>query len=282
MKAFNKWTINNCLAFIVAAIVLGLLSSTPVLSDENDRFELSAGGYAVFQYDSAVSLTATKAGVGISFSPRDTLGLDSEQTVFRMDGRYWFKPNHALTFSWYRISSRNRKTLLDDIEWVDDDGNTVVIPTGTSVSSSLGYDIYKIGYLWSFYQSDKVELAAGAGLHVANIGLGLSAQSGLFDNDLRKAESDLPMPVLSFALEYSVTPRFDWYVKTQLFSLELGEWRGLYSDFQLGIDYQLFEHIGVGAALGSNSLEVVREYDNTRFGFDNRVSGLHVFVFANF
>jgi hypothetical protein len=282
MKAFNKWAINNCLALMVAAVVLGLLSSAPALPDENDRFELSAGGYAVFQYDSAVSLTATEAGVGISFSPRDTLGLNSEQTVFRMDGRYWFKPNHAMTFSWYRISSRNRKTLLDDIEWVDDDGNTVVIPIGTSVSSSLGYDIYKLGYLWSFYQSEKVELAAGAGLHIAHIGLGLSAQSGLFDDELRKAESDLPMPVLSFALEYSVTPRFDWYIKTQLFSLELGEWRGLYSDVQLGIDYQLFEHIGVGAALGSNALEVVREYDNMRFGFDNRVSGLHVFVFANF
>ncbi len=103
--------------------------------------ELAAGGYAVFQYDSAVSPTELNVGVGISFSPRDTLGLGGEQTVFRLDGRHHFTPNHALTFSWYRISSKSNKTLLDDIDWVDDDGNTVTTPTGTGVNFSLGYGI---------------------------------------------------------------------------------------------------------------------------------------------
>ena len=265
----------------VAAIMISL-GSAPALADDYDKFELSAGGYAVFKYDSAVSLTATNVGAGITFSPRDTLGLNSEDTVFRIDGRYRFNANHALTISWYRLSSKSNKTLLDDIEWVDEDGNTVIIPTGTRVSSSFGYDVFKLGYQWTFYQTDKVELTTGAGLHWANLGLKLSAESGLFDAELREAESDLPMPVVSFGIDYSITPRFDWYIKTQIFALELGEWSGLYSDFQLGVDYQLFEHVGVGAALGSNGLEVIREYDNTRFDFDNRISGMFLFVSASF
>jgi hypothetical protein len=252
------------------------------VADEYDRFDLSAGGYVVYEYDSAVSLTATNAGIGISFSPRDTLGLDSEQTVFRLDGRYRFKPNHAMTLSWYRLSSNGDRTLLDDVEWVDENGNTVVIPTGTKIGSSFGYDVFKVGYQWSFYQSEKVELTAGAGLHLANIGLKLFAESGLFDAELREAKSNLPLPVASFGLDYSVTPKFDWYLKAQLFSLELGEWKGLYSDVQLGVSYQLIEHVGVGFALGSNALDIVREYDSTRFGFDNRISGLYLYVSANF
>jgi hypothetical protein len=92
------------------------------------------------------------------------------------------------------------------------------------------------------------------------------------------------MPVASFGLEYSVTPKFEWYLDAQLFALDLGEWRGIYSDFQLGVEYQLFEHVGAGVALGSNSLEVVREYDSddVRFDYDNRVSGLYFFLTANF
>jgi hypothetical protein len=254
------------------------------MSGEADKFELSAGGYAVFQYDSVVSLTETSLGVGISFSPRDTLGLKGEQTVFRLDGSYHFNPKHALTFTWYRINSSNSKVLLDDIEWVDEDGNTVTIPTGTSVSSSLGYDIYKLGYLWSFYRSDKVELTAGAGLHLADVRLALGVEAGLFDSRLRTAKSGLPMPVASFGLAYSVTPKFGWYLDAQSFAIDLGEWRGVYSDFQLGITYQLFEHVGAGVALGSNNLEVVREYDNddVRFDYDNRVSGIYAFLSANF
>ena len=267
-------------AALVASFVM--LGTSPAMAQEDDKFYISAGAYSVLRYESAVSLTETNLGAGISISPRDTLGLDGEQTVFRLDGLYRFNANHAMTFSWFRINSDASKALADDIEWVDENGDTVIIPTGTSVNSSLGYDIYKLGYLWSFYRSDKVELAAGAGLHMAEVRFGLNVDSAIIGSELRTAKSNLPMPVLSFMLDYNVTPRFDWFLKTQLFALDLGEWRGVYSDIELGVKYQLFEHIGIGAGIGSNGLDVVREYDNSRFEFENRVAGLHFFVSANF
>ena len=267
-------------AALVASLVM--LGSSPAMAQEDDKFEISVGGYSVFRYESAVSLTQTNLGAGISISPRDTLGLNGEQTVFRLDGRFRFNSNHAMTFSWFRINSDASKTLADDIEWVDESGDTVIIPIGTSVNSSLGYDIYKLGYLWSFYRSDKVELAAGAGLHMAGVRVGLGVDSAIIDSELRTAKSNLPMPVLSFMLDYNVTSNFDWYFRSQLFAIDLGDWRGVYSDIELGMKYQLFENIGVGAGIGSNGLEVVREEDATRFEFENRVTGLRFFVTANF
>jgi hypothetical protein len=261
---------------------LVMLGTNTAMAQEDDKFEIAAGAYSVLRYESAVSLTETNLGAGISISPRDTLGLDGEQTVFRLDGLYRLNSKHALTFSWFRINADASKTLADDIEWVDENGDTVIIPTGTSVGSSLGYDIYKLGYLWSFYRSDKVELAAGAGLHLAEVRVGMSVDSAVIGSELRTARSNLPMPVLSFVLDYSITPRFDWFLKTQLFALDLGEWRGVYSDIELGMKYQLFEHVGIGVGIGSNGLDVVREDDDTRFEFENRVSGLHFFVSANF
>lgn len=267
-------------AALVASLVM--LGSSPAMAQEDDKFEISVGGYSVFRYESAVSLTQTNLGAGISISPRDTLGLNGEQTVFRLDGRFRFNSNHAMTFSWFRINADASKTLADDIEWVDESGDTVIIPIGTSVNSSLGYDIYKLGYLWSFYRSDKVELAAGAGLHMAGVRVGLGVDSAIINSELRTAKSNLPMPVLSFMLDYNVTSNFDWYFRSQLFAIDLGDWRGVYSDIELGMKYQLFENIGVGAGIGSNGLEVVREEDATRFEFENRVTGLRFFVTANF
>jgi hypothetical protein len=259
-----------------------MLGSSPTMAQEDDKFEISVGAYSVLRFESAVSLTETNVGAGLSIRPGDTLGLDSEQTVFRLDGLYRFNTKHAITFSWFRINADASKTLLDDIEWIDENGDTVTIPTGTSVNSSLGYDIYKLGYRWSFYRSDKVELAAGAGLHMAEVRVGLSVDSAIIGSDLRTAKSNLPMPVLSFRLNYNVTPRFDWFLRSQLFALDLGQWRGVYSDIELGMKYQLFEHIGIGVGIGSNGLDVVREYDDTRLDFDNQVTGLHFFVSANF
>ena len=58
----------------------------------------------------------------------------------------------------------------------------------------------------------------------------------------------------------------------------------MYSDFQLGVTYQLFEHVGAGMALGSNNLQIVRDYDNedVRFDYNNRVAGIYLFLRANF
>lgn len=276
----NSFTWRLTISVFVLSIVLSGIR--PASAEGFDKFRLSAGGYAIYGYDSTISLTETDIGLGATFSPEDTLGWNTEQTVFRLDGRYRFNPNHALTFSWYRISSDGNRRLLEDIEWVDDNGDTIVIPTGTSVTSSLEYDLYKIGYSWSFYQSDKVELIAGAGLHLADVGVALAIESGLVEAGLSMAESALPLPVVSFMLDYQVTSKFNWFLRAQFFDPRLNEWQGLYSDIELGMEYRAFEQFGVGVGLGSNALDVTRESGNTRFEFDNRVTGVHFFVSANF
>ena len=100
-------------ALVTSFVMLG---SSPAMAQEDDKFVISAGAYSVLRYESAVSLTETNLGAGISISPRDTLGLDGEQTVFRLDGLYRFNSKHAMTFSWFRINADASKTLVDDIE----------------------------------------------------------------------------------------------------------------------------------------------------------------------
>lgn len=83
-----------------------LLHST-AFAVENERgdekFTLSVGAYEVFRYDSTALLTNRDVGVGLAFSPEDLLGLDSRQTVLRLEGQWRFRPAHALTLSWARF-----------------------------------------------------------------------------------------------------------------------------------------------------------------------------------
>ena len=89
----------------IACIVTILLSVGNAHAQNIDKLKVSAGGFSVFRYDSSMSLTSPTVGLGVAFSPVDTLGWKGEQTVLRLDGRYRFTNKQALSMSWYHISN---------------------------------------------------------------------------------------------------------------------------------------------------------------------------------
>lgn len=261
-----------------------LVSFNPVRAEENvpDKFNISIGGYSVFRSDAALSLTDPDLGAGISISPEDTLGLDTEQTVLRLTGYYRFTKEHALNYSWYRIKSQGNKVLSEEFEWLDENGNQITIPVGAQVTSSYEYDIYKVGYLWSFHHSDKVEMAAGAGLHLTRIAFGLTTDSTGAGAAAQDISLTVPLPVVSFAINYAVTPKFHWIIKGEAFALKFEDWNGIYTDMTLAMEYRTFKNVGLGIGLGSNSLNVTEETSEHKFVFNNQITGILVYVSAYF
>ena len=247
-----------------------------------DRFRIALGGFAVVRYDSLMSLTEPNLGAGISISPEDTLGLSTEQVVLRLEGYYRFTKKHAMTYSWYKITSDGSKILEEEFEWLDDNGDTITIPIGAKADTTLSYDIFKLGYLWSFHHTDKVEMAAGVGLHMTRIEVGLRTESTTSGVDARDVDTTLPLPVFSYAIVYHVTPKFAWHLKQEFFALQFDKWDGNYTDSTLGIEYRFLENVGLGIALSSNSLKITENKDDYEFQYDNRISGVLVNLVAYF
>ncbi len=103
----------------------------------------------MFRYESTMSLTDPALGAGISIRPEDTLGVDSRQTVLRLDGYYRFTRKHALSYSWYSISSRGNKTLDEEFDWLDENGDPITIPVGAQVdTATCGLSIIRIKLNW--------------------------------------------------------------------------------------------------------------------------------------
>lgn len=267
---------------IVVGTIL-LMSHGASLADESwDRVKLSAGAFDIFRYDSTTSLTEKNSGLGVSFTPQDTLGWSSEQTLTRLDGLFRFSETHAVSLTWYSLSTSGNRSVQEDIDWVDINGNAMVIPLGAGVRSRLAFDTYKLSYLWSFYHSDKVELSLGAGLHVTDVQMDLSAEitnTGVAASD---ASITMPLPVLGFRTNYNITPKLSWYVRTEFFSLQFDEWDGAYLTAQFGMEYRAFEHVGFGLGVGSDAFILTQEEKHTRFEFKNRLAGVHAFVSAYF
>ena len=260
-----------------------MVSPAQAEEPQADKFRLAIGGYALARYDSNISLSNPDLGAGISINPQDTLGIDTENTVLRIEGYYRFRPKHALTYSWYSINSTGSKTIDEEFSWVDPDGNPITIEAGAQVNSNLDYDIFKVGYLWSFHHTDKVELGVGAGLHITRLRMGLDASITNPPNQtLQNVNTTVPLPVFSLVLSYSVTPKFHWYLKTEAFVVKFDNWTGSYRDATVGMEYRAWKHVALGAGLSTNSLEVEEDDPNYQLKFNNTISGALLYVATYF
>jgi hypothetical protein len=267
----------------VAIPLLAVVNLVKAEEPAQDKFRLSVGGYFLTRYNSTISMQDPDLGAGISISPQDTLGIDIENTVLRVEGYYRYSPKHALTYSWYSINSTGLKTIEKEFIWRDPDGTEIVIPVGAQVSSVLEYDIFKLGYLWSFYHSDKVEMGVGAGLHITRVGLGLNSNlAAPPTHKVTSVTTTVPLPVFSFVLKYRVTPEFLWYLKTEAFYLKFDNYAGSYRDTTLGMEYRAWKHVALGAGLSSNSLEIEEEDPNFNLKFNSSISGALLYVATYF
>ena len=281
--SYNQF--NRVLKIPTFLLVMLLVSTTSIAHAEAvvpDKIKIALGGYTLVSSDTTMSLTEPNLGAGISISPEDTLGLETRQTVLRLDGHYRFTKEHALTYSIYSLRSQGNKTLETEFEWLDENGDTITIPVGASVNTVFDYDIFKLGYLWSFYHTDKIEVAFGAGLHLARIAVGLDADTTSSGFNTRDVSTSLPLPVVSLGMFYHVTPKFSWHIRSEVFALKFEEWDGIYTDVQLGMVYRAFENVGLGIGLGNSDLQVTQEASEEKFVFNSRISGVLIHVAAYF
>jgi hypothetical protein len=247
-----------------------------------DKFKIALGGYTLLRYDTTMSLTDPDLGAGVSIDPEETLGLDTTTTVLRLNGHYRFTKSHALTYSWYSISTDGNKSIEQEFDWLDENGDIITIPIGARVDTRLDFDIYKVGYLWSFHHTDKVEMAAGAGLHLTRVAVGMRAETTSSGIDTQDVATTVPLPVVSFNLTYNITPKFSWGFRAEAFALKFEEWDGIYTDSSLAMEYRAFKNVGLGIGLNTNTLKVTEDTSEYKFIFDNRISGILVYAAAYF
>ena len=266
--------------------VLALSSTAPAVAENKaypDKFRLAFSGYSIDRSNATLSVTDPDLGIGVAINPRDAFGLDFDSTVLRIEGYYRFNERHALTYGWYNLDSTGSKSLEDSVDWVDRDGNEISIPVGATVESTLDVETIKVGYLYSFYESEKVEAAIGAGFHISRLEVGLDASVITPPNaSIQQVDTSVPLPVVSGAFRYYVTPRFQWDLRAEIFSLEFDDWYGSFIDVTFGLEYRVWKHVALGAALTRSALEIEEDNKDYFLQYENQLNGALIYVATYF
>ena len=183
------------------------------------------------------------SGIGLSIDAEEALNLDATNSVFRADALWRFSDNkrHRLELTWFSLNRVATRQIGQDITIKDKDGNPITIKAGTAVESYFDLDIYELAYSYSFFQDDRIDLAAGVGFYIMPLDFGLRS-SGLVEED-GSASFTAPLPVFGLRMDVALTPK--WFLRTgsQIFYLEYDSFTGSVFEFNAAVEYNPWKHL---------------------------------------
>ncbi|MDH3837742.1 MAG: hypothetical protein OET81_11225 [Desulfobacteraceae bacterium] len=220
-----------------------------------EKFSLNAG-YFIANTNTDLRLGS---GLGLTVDVEDLLGLDTTNSVFRVDAIWRFTENrrHRIDFTWFSFRRDGDTTIGRDFTIKDNEGNEIDIPAGSQVNTKFNLDIYKAAYSYSFFQDDRMDLALSLGLYVMPIDIGLQA-TGVINVD-ETERFTAPLPTLGLRADFAITPK--WFLRTgvEVFYLEIKEFTGTIYESHAAIEYLPWKHFGFG--LGFNTFNLNIEAD---------------------
>jgi len=267
-------TLNNNLDSVALLLVcLALFVPGVVTAQDDNRFSLSLGVF-ITDRASETSVDGADGSIGSRVDLESELGLDTSEAVFRMDGYFKFNDRHRIDFSVFDLSRDATRQIDAQITW-----QNVVFPIDTTVDSNFDFNIYKLAYTWSFLRREKGYLGFTGGLYVADFAVDLSAEN---ITDRAGGGVTAPLPVIGLRGEYRFTDKWTFRASGELFGLEYEAMDGSLIDLYAGIDYRLFEHLAIGAALNSVTLDVEVSDSDLTGALDWQYDGVLLFFKLDF
>ena len=207
--------------------------------------------------------------------------LRNADAVFSGEMAWRFKSRWSFLAQYFKSSDSSTATLEEDIEWGD-----VVFGAGTTVSAGSSLTLTKlfIGRHWdiSGYRHD---LGVGGGIHWLSINTfieGSIIEDGIPIEIRSTARTEGPLPNVGVWYRYSISPRWAFRSRFDLLKANVGRYDGLMLNGSLGVNFQAFEHVGIGASYNYFELDVKVDESNWRGKIETIYDGAYIYLSAFF
>jgi len=258
-------------------VISASISNSAVAEDETavyafpDRWMIRVSSYFINHADTSFSLNSDFGGLGTTIDYDKDLGGEDRATIPRLDAYYRFNHRHRIDLTVFSVNRTGTRTVSFNPPLVIGDQTY----SGETVNSDIKYTLYKVGYVYSFYHSPKVELGISAGLNITSYDLKIQVVDG---SKTEAADTTLPLPVFGLRMGYAITPK--WYVHyvAESFIIEVdNSFKGALFNYNLSTEYKLFKHLALGAGFARIGMQADVDKDNWTGGVSDSYSGFTLF-----
>jgi len=264
------WALLLCSPATIAAADADYFSPT------DSRFALSLG---VMQVDSSTSLTvdSTSGFAGSDLNGEDDLGLDRRRYEPKFDVAFRAGTRNRIFFDYFTLDRSDTAVLtVGPVNY----GNVVLL-VGDPVTTDLSLRVLQLGYGYSFWHSEKLEIAAVLSINDTEI------QSSVRVNTLSRHiydEQSLagPFPTPGLDVTWAASKHFYFEGKARYLKLSVDHLEGSVSLYDVDAFYRLRPNIAFALGYTGTRADLLSRQSKNAGSFDFDAKGPELFVRVEF
>ncbi len=202
--------------------------------------------------------------------------LGSADETFAAELSWRFRGKWSVVGQFFKTSDSARVVLEEDIEW----GN-VVFSAGSFATAGTDFTLTRIFFGRSFNTSKSHDVGIGGGLHWLHIGSFIEGEilvDGTPAAARRSVSAEVPLPNIGAWYKYSISPRWALRARLDLFGADIGDYDGLLVNASLGLNFQAFEHVGLGLSYNYFELDISIDKSDWRGNIETIYDGIYMYA----
>lgn len=223
-----------------------------------------------------LSVNGTIAGINEDIDFDQGFQLGSADETFAAELSWRFRGQWSVVGQFFKTSDSAGVTLQEDIEW----GN-VVFGAGSFARAGTEFTLTRIFFGRSFNTGKSHDVGVGGGLHWLRIKTFIEGEvlvNGVPSAARRSVSAEAPLPNIGAWYKYSISSRWALRVRLDLLSADIGDYDGLLLNASLGVNFQVFEHVGVGLSYNYFELDVGVDKSDWRGELETIYDGVYVYA----
>jgi hypothetical protein len=248
---------------------------------QSDRFIIGLGEFFP-DISGRFAIDDPDGGDGSDVDFQDDAGLDDKQTLPAFAITWRLSNNSRVQGEYFSLGQDGKRELTKTINVGD-----LEFAAGAQLSSDMDLDIVRAFYGYSFIKNDNTEVGAGLGLHYINIDVSLSGIATINGEEIANAKRGIDegaiLPNIGGYASYAFSPKWAVGARVDWISANIDKYDGTLWNVEAAVQYQMFEHFGLGLAYRYLDFELATEDSKkgdwkTEFEY----SGPLLFFTANF
>ena len=239
-----------------------------------DRFSVQMGVFMPAK-DIKLSVDGAVAGISQEFDWEAATGFEDDDEVFMLEGKWRFGEKWSFRAQYYESDKTAEAVLEEDIYW-----RNSIIGAGSRVTAGTEFSLMRTFFGRSFDNRPNVDTGIGLGLHWLRIGAFIEPDVNTI-GDLSAAKVSGPLPNIGAWYYYSPSPK--WFIGGRLDWLDakIDKYDGGITNVSAGVNYQLFENVGIGMKYQLFRLDVDLKEDKWNGGVLLDFNGPFIYLSGN-